>query len=90
MPYEFYTVARTVFFGALLLMFVRRFASKQQPSGKQLIVGAVFLILYNPVFQVHLGSKELWLIVNVLTLFLLASLFTEPSDTETKATLKTE
>ena len=72
LPYGFYTITRIVFFGSLLWFGIQSFGANKKffysGLGVFLILAA---ILYNPVFQIHLGSRVVWLVLNVATLYLI-------------------
>jgi len=62
MPYGFYMLSRVVnavVFGVL--------AYRLHASGSQVWIVAIgFLIVYNPIVPIHLGSKPLWTFVNFI------------------------
>lgn len=65
MPFGFYTLLRVVLCLASAVGFV---AARRRGDYLWLWVYGVLVVLYNPVFPVHLGAKSLWIGVNLLTL----------------------
>jgi len=65
LPYGYYIVVRTTICIAAAYGFS---LALQQRSDRWMWVYGVASVLYNPVFPVRLGSKELWVILNVLAL----------------------
>lgn len=65
LPYGYYMVLRAVMCIAGAYGFS---LSLQRHSDKWMWVYGVVTVLYNPVFPVHLGSKELWIFLNLATL----------------------
>ena len=72
LPYGFYTFLKIALFGVLIWLtlrgpgFNKEFLTKLQ--GLLLIL---MLLLYNPIFQIHLGSKFVWALFNVCTILLM-------------------
>jgi len=64
LPYGFYFITRTIFTVGLGVISYRLYERRMQAW----LVGAGFVILYNPLFPVHLGSKGLWAIVNIISI----------------------
>jgi hypothetical protein len=67
MPYGYYSLLRFLMCGVCLYLAVQEGNSE---SGWVWILGGCAL-LYNPLFKIHLG-REVWSIVNVATIALLA------------------
>ncbi len=67
MPYEYYTLSRLVVCVGALYFTVSFIKGKKIESAW--IFGAI-AALYNPIFQIHLGDKGLWTIVNIVTAIL--------------------
>ena len=65
LPYGFYTLLRVLFFCSLL---VAAFALYENSTeiGIALIVAGGLAVLFNPLIPVHLGSKPLWFIANIV------------------------
>ena len=64
MPYGFYMITRVAFTAVLLLASYKLYKASIQLW----IMGAALAILYNPLLPIHLGSKEIWFVANVVTL----------------------
>ena len=63
MPYGFYFITRTVFsviFGFLAYKFYNK-------SNLLWLIGLGLVILYNPLIQIHLGEKTIWIVMNILS-----------------------
>lgn len=67
MPYEYYTLSRLVVCVGALYFTVSFIKGKKIESAW--IFGAI-AVLYNPIFQIQLGDKGLWMIVNIFTAIL--------------------
>lgn len=63
MPYGFYMVSRLAFTITLALVSYKLYKASIQLW----VMGAALVILYNPLLPIHLGSKEIWFIANVVT-----------------------
>lgn len=51
----------------------------------------VLAVLYNPVFQIHLGDKDVWNVINIITIiFMWLALFIEGADKFEEETIKKE
>ena len=68
MPYGYYGLLRILVCGACLYLAVQ---AGNSASGWVWILGGCAL-LYNPIFKIHLG-REIWSVVNVATIALLAA-----------------
>jgi hypothetical protein len=86
MPYGYYTILKVFFFGALTWFGMR--SNKDQSnflkSGNGLFL-ILALILYNPFLQIHLGSKILWLFLNIGTVIFMMRIIQKlrpPNETE--------
>ena len=66
MPYGYYTLSRLVV-SVCALYFVFNF-HKKNDNVKVWIFGFL-VVLYNPIIPISLGSKELWMIVNIPTIY---------------------
>lgn len=73
LPYGYYMLLKVLFFGSLAY-FIFEYLNHSESTGSTLLVLAVLIILYNPIFPVELGSKALWIIVNLGTIGYLYSL----------------
>ena len=73
--YEFYTLVRIVVFGSLIWFGIQGYGANKKffYSGYGVLV-VLAAILYNPVFQVHLGMRGVWFVLNIGILFLLWSI----------------
>ena len=67
LPYGYYILLKVLFFGSLIY-FAFEHQKETEPTGATLIVLIVLIILYNPIFLVELGSKTLWVFVNLGTI----------------------
>lgn len=72
MPYGFYNLTRVVFFGALIWfgLSALKYDSKYYVTLHGLFAAGL-VVLYNPVWPIHLGSKVIWVFINIFTLWLL-------------------
>ena len=66
MPFGYYTISRLIVSGCALYFAVKLY--KQQDKFKPWIFGFL-VMLYNPIIPMALGSKELWLLVNIPTIY---------------------
>ena len=64
MPYGYYALSRLIF--ATILTITAYHLFKRQAS--RWVVAAALAVLYNPIIPIHLGSKELWALVNLVTI----------------------
>jgi hypothetical protein len=64
LPYAYYTILRTILCVAAAYGFSLAWQTR---SDKWLWVYGVAAVLYNPIFPVRLGNKELWIALNILT-----------------------
>jgi hypothetical protein len=64
LPYGYYIVLRTIICIAAAYGFS---AAWQIRSDKGRWVYGVVAVVYNPIFPARLGSKELWIAINVVT-----------------------
>jgi|AntRauTorckE6833_2_1112554.scaffolds.fasta_scaffold14755_2 hypothetical protein len=67
-PYAYYILLRLFFFGCLLFLGYAVYYKAQDLTAPLFVIGGLAL-LYNPLFPVHLGSKAIWLGVNIGTVF---------------------
>ena len=67
LPYGYYTLLKLLFFGSLIY-FAFEYQKNNVFTGSTLAVLSVLIILYNPIFPVALGSKPLWILVNLSTI----------------------
>lgn len=70
-PYSFYILLKILFFGSMIYYAIEIYNDKIDIKIAALIMLA---ILYNPIIPVHLGSKLLWFIINIVTLVFMYSL----------------
>ncbi len=66
MPFGYYIISRLIVSGCALYFAVKFY--KQQDNFKPWIFGFL-VVLYNPIIPMPLGSKELWLLVNIPTMY---------------------
>ena len=66
MPYGYYMLSRLVVSGCALYFALN--AHKRNDDIKVWVFG-FFVILYNPIIPISLGSKGLWMIVNIPTIY---------------------
>jgi hypothetical protein len=66
MPFGYYIISRLIVSGCALYFAVKFY--KQQDNFKPWIFGFL-VVLYNPIVPMPLGSKELWMIVNIPTIY---------------------
>ena len=66
MPFGYYIISRLIVSGCALYFAVKFY--KQQDNFKPWIFGFL-VVLYNPIIPMPLGSKELWMIVNIPTIY---------------------
>lgn len=66
MPFGYYTISRLIVSVCALYFAVKFY--KQQDNFKPWIFGFL-VVLYNPIIPMPLGSKELWLLVNIPTMY---------------------
>ena len=64
MPYGYYFLSRLVVF-VCAIYFAMQLNSQSDTT--MVWVFGFFALLYNPIIPIHLGSKGLWVIVNVVT-----------------------
>jgi NADH:ubiquinone oxidoreductase subunit 3 (subunit A) len=64
-PYLFYILLKILFFVSIIYYAI---AIYQGNFDIRISILIVLAILYNPIIAVHLGSKLLWFVINVLTL----------------------
>lgn len=70
MGYDFYTLVRAVMCIAIFFFFsAARGSASDYENWKYVFIGLI--VLYNPIFPVRIGSKELWTLINLATLLLL-------------------
>lgn len=70
MPYGYYFAMRGVVCIGLFIFLI-----SIKNKGTIYFIGIVgFLILYNPIFPIQLGSKFIWIIVNIITIGFLYNL----------------
>jgi hypothetical protein len=67
MPFGYYIISRLIVSGCALY-FAVQVLFKQQDNFKPWIFGFL-VVLYNPIIPMPLGSKELWMIVNIPTIY---------------------
>jgi hypothetical protein len=70
-PYSFYILLRILFFGSMIYYAVQIYQGNIDITVIALIV---FAVLYNPIISIHLGSKLLWLVINIATLIFMYNL----------------
>ena len=64
MPYGYYFLSRLVVF-VCAIYFAMQLNSQSDTT--LVWVFGFFALLYNPIIPIHLGSKSLWVIVNLVT-----------------------
>ena len=64
MPYGYYFLSRLVVFVCAIYFAIQL---NNQSDTTLVWVFGFFALLYNPVIPIHLGSKGLWVIVNLVT-----------------------
>jgi hypothetical protein len=70
-PYSFYILLRILFFSSMIYYAIIIYKGD---IDIKIVVLVAFAILYNPVIAVHLGSKLLWLVINIATLIFMYNL----------------
>jgi hypothetical protein len=65
MPYGYYMLSRLVVSGCALYFAFNSFKTK---DNVKLWIFGFIVVLYNPLIPISLGSKELWMIVNIPTI----------------------
>ncbi len=71
LPYSFYILLRILFFTSMIYYAIAIYNGK---IDIKIVVLVVLTILYNPIIATHLGSKLLWLIINIATLVFMYSI----------------
>ncbi|CAC9611312.1 hypothetical protein [uncultured Gammaproteobacteria bacterium] len=69
--YSFYILLRLLFFGSMIYYAISIYKDN---IDIKIVALVILAILYNPIIVVHLGSKLLWLVVNIATLVFMYSL----------------
>lgn len=64
MPYGYYFLSRLVVFVCAIYFAIQL---NSQNDTTLVWVFGFFALLYNPVIPIHLGSKGLWIVVNLVT-----------------------
>ena len=64
MPYGYYMLSRLVFATAMAVIAYMLF----KRSNATWVAAVSLVVLYNPIIPIHLGSKALWTIVNIMTI----------------------
>ena len=64
MPYGYYFLSRLVVCGCAIYYAVQ-FGNQKETT--LIWVFGFFAVLYNPILPIHLGAKELWIVVNIIT-----------------------
>ena len=64
MPYGYYFLSRLVVF-VCAIYFAMQLNSQSDTT--MVWVFGFFALLYNPIIPIHLGSKGLWIVVNLVT-----------------------
>jgi len=67
MPIGYYTLSRLVVCAAALYFAISFYKKKDNTN---LWIFGFIAILYNPIFPVYLYEKAIWIIVNLITIFL--------------------
>lgn len=75
MPYGFYSVTRVVFTICCAVVAHKLF----KKNNYLWLIGFGLVILYNPLFPIHLGSKVLWTVINVSTVGFIFSVSNDKS-----------
>ena len=65
MPYGYYMLSRLIVSGCALYFAFNSFKAK---DNVKLWIFGFIVVLYNPLIPISLGSKELWMIVNIPTI----------------------
>ncbi|MGJ8564015.1 MAG: DUF6804 family protein [Alphaproteobacteria bacterium] len=91
LPYSFYVLVRLVFFVGILWCGWQLYLKDDKVTNIHFVLAGL-AILYNPVFLIHLGSKLLWLIINLGTAFFIYKISNKLVDGEidTKADFEPE
>jgi len=63
-PYGYYFLSRAIVCGCSLF-FVLTFYREQDTLFAWIF--GLLSVLYNPIIPIHLGAKELWMVVNIMT-----------------------
>ena len=66
MPYGYYFLSRLVVC-ICAIFFLNQLYKSNERTSVFIFVGIV--ILYNPLFPIHLGDKSIWIVVNIITAF---------------------
>jgi len=66
MPYGYYTLSRLVVSGCALYFALN---SRKRNDNIKVWIFGFLVILYNPIMPISLGSKGLWMIVNIPTIY---------------------
>lgn len=66
MPYGYYTLLRIIFFGSLLYLAFAVY-DKDNDISLPVISTGILAVIYNPIFTIHLGNKEAWTVLNIVT-----------------------
>jgi len=68
MPYSYYTLSRLVVCGCALFLMHRLYLNQDKWF---CFVFGFIAVLYNPIFQMQLNARELWMIANAFTAIVL-------------------
>ena len=71
LPYAYYMLLRIVIFGVSAYLAVAAFSADKTELAWMLAINA---LIYNPVFPVHM-TKDVWMIINLLTIGLLVNIY---------------
>ena len=66
MPYGYYMLSRLVVSGCALYFAFNLLKTK---DNTKLWIFGFIVVLYNPLIPIHLGAKELWMIINIPTIY---------------------
>lgn len=72
MPYGYYTLLRLVLCGSAILLLLASFESAN--AIVTWTFGAI-AVLYNPILPIHLGDKSIWVVLNLITIFVFWALY---------------
>lgn len=79
MPYDYYITLRTI---VCLCLGYTLYKNKERLAGGYYCILFTGMLLYNPVYPIHLESQVLWFPVNLVTLFVMYKIHVELSVSE--------
>jgi len=72
LPYGYYTILRLCLCGSAIVVIYIAFDTLNEAS--RWLLGAI-AILYNPIIPIYFGDKSVWIVLNILTLFVFWGVF---------------